>query len=123
MNIAIFIISLTIIVLLHELGHFLAGKFFKVKVEEFGIGFPPRIIRIKHKETIYSINAIPLGGFVKFSGEENPNAPNSLESKPAYQRFIIIAVGPLINLVLAILLFSSIYMIPRDAIHGNIKII
>ena len=122
MNIAIFIISLTIIVLLHELGHFLAGKFFKVKVEEFGIGFPPRIIRIKHKETIYSINAIPLGGFVKFSGEENPNDPNSLESKPAYQRFIIIAVGPLINLVLAILLFSSIYMIPRDAIHGNITI-
>ena len=122
MNIAIFIISLAIIVLLHELGHFIAGKYFKVKVEEFGIGFPPRILKLKHKETIYSINSIPLGGFVKFSGEENPNDPQSLESKPAYQRFIIIAVGPLINLVLAIILFSSIYMIPRDAIHGNITI-
>ncbi|MBS95823.1 MAG: hypothetical protein CL736_01655 [Chloroflexi bacterium] len=122
MNIAIFIISLAIIVLLHELGHFIAGKFFKVKVEEFGIGFPPRILKLKHKETIYSINSIPLGGFVKFSGEDNPNDPQSLESKPAYQRFIIIAVGPLINLVLAIILFSSIYMIPRDAIHGDIAI-
>ena len=67
MNIAIFIISLAIIVLLHELGHFIAGKYFKVKVEEFGIGFPPRILKLKHKETIYSINSIPLGGFVKFS--------------------------------------------------------
>ena len=122
MNIAIFIISLAIIVLLHELGHFMAGKYFKVKVEEFGIGFPPRIIRLKHKETIYSINAIPLGGFVKFAGEDHPNDLQSLESKPAYQRFIIIAVGPFINLVLAILLFSTIYMIPRDAIHGNITI-
>ena len=57
MNIAIFIISLAIIVLLHELGHFIAGKYFKVKVEEFGIGFPPRILKLKHKETIYSINS------------------------------------------------------------------
>ena len=120
MNIALFIISLATIILLHELGHFITAKFFKVKVEEFGIGFPPRILKLKYQDTIYSINAIPLGGFVKFSGDENPDHPDSLESKPAYQRFIIIASGPLINLLLAIILFSSIYMIPRDSIYGTV---
>jgi len=78
-----FLIILTILVLVHELGHFLFSVLFKVKVDEFGIGFPPAFFKRKGKLTTYSLNLLPLGGFVKLYGEDgsNQNDPNSFASK------------------------------------------
>ena len=65
-----FIVVLSILVIIHELGHYFTAKFFGIKVEEFGIGFPPRAFGIKRGETVYSINWLPIGGFVKLYGED-----------------------------------------------------
>jgi regulator of sigma E protease len=70
LTIITFIIVLSVIVFVHELGHFLTARKLGVKVEEFGFGFPPRIWGYKKGETIYSINWIPIGGFVKIKGED-----------------------------------------------------
>src|SRR5436190_1664099 len=73
-TIILFLIILAILVLIHELGHFLAAKKFGVRVDEFGLGFPPKMYSKKFGETEYSLNWIPLGGFVRIFGE-NPDAP------------------------------------------------
>ncbi|MDA1189046.1 MAG: site-2 protease family protein [Chloroflexi bacterium] len=65
------------LVFVHELGHFIMAKRFGIKVTEFGFGFPPRLFGVRWGETIYSINAIPLGGFVRMVGEEDPTEPRS----------------------------------------------
>ena len=70
MYIIVFILILALLILVHEFGHFIAAKKNGVKVEEFGFGFPPRIFGIKKGETLYSLNALPIGGFVKLYGEE-----------------------------------------------------
>ncbi|OGY30184.1 MAG: hypothetical protein A3F35_00080 [Candidatus Woykebacteria bacterium RIFCSPHIGHO2_12_FULL_45_10] len=102
-------IAITFLVVIHEFGHFLTAKFFKVRVEEFGIGFPPRVWGRKIGETLYSINLLPAGGFVKLFGEdEDENDPASFSSKPSWQRAIIIVAGVFVNLNFAFLLFGLI---------------
>src|SRR4030067_3134370 len=83
-----FIAILIFLVFAHEFGHFITAKLARVKVEEFGIGFPPRIVSFKRGETTYSLNAIPLGGFTKMLGEEDPTLPGSLASKSIPIRFL-----------------------------------
>ena len=102
------IFLLGILVFVHEAGHFFTAKFFKVKVEEFGFGFPPRLWGKKRGETIYSINAIPAGGFVRLFGEdgEERGDPRSFAAKGPWVRATIIAAGVMVNLVVAFLLFS-----------------
>lgn len=97
-----------IIVGLHEAGHFFTAKFFKVKVDEFGFGFPPRIWGKKMGETIYSINAIPAGAFVRLFGEEGegPKNPRSFAAKGPWVRAAIIAAGVVMNIIVAFVLFS-----------------
>lgn len=114
LTIVIFLIILSILVLAHELGHFSTAKLFGVKVEEFGLGFPPRIFGFRKGETVYSINAIPLGGFTKMLGEEDPKYPGSLASKSHAVRFLVLSAGSIINILLPILLFSISIMIPHD---------
>ena len=75
-TIVAFLGILVVLILAHELGHFVTAKASKVTVEEFGLGFPPRLLSIKRGETIYSLNAIPLGGFTKMAGEEDPKVLN-----------------------------------------------
>ena len=120
MTILIFLLILSILVLVHELGHFIVAKLAKVKVEEFGIGFPPRIITVRYGETVYSINALLFGGFVRLYGEEEPvggfkksipQASRMFRSKSKKVRAGIIAAGVLMNFLLAILVFSIIYSI------------
>ena len=72
-----FVVILGVLILVHELGHFVLAKRAGVKVEEFGIGFPPRLFSWRRGETEYSINLIPLGGYVRMLGEEDPSAPRS----------------------------------------------
>ncbi len=102
-----------LLIFAHELGHFLAAKKAGVKVEEFGFGFPPRIFGIKKGETIYSINLIPLGGFVKMAGQDDFDVSASCSAKknrrnfncqPVYRRFFILISGVVMNLVLALVL-------------------
>ena len=108
----LFIIVLSLLVFVHELGHFVMAKRMGMKVEEFGFGFPPRAWGVKRGETTYSINWIPLGGFVKIKGESGEQAhdTDSFASKKAWKRFVVLIAGVAMNLVLAAVLFSIGYM-------------
>lgn len=99
----IFIIVIGVLVIVHEFGHFITAKRAGMKVEEFGFGFPPRLWGFKKGETIYSINWIPFGGFVKIYGEdgEHRDAPRSFASKPIGTRLGVIVAGVVMNFLLA----------------------
>ena len=123
MNIAIiiilFIVALFVVITLHELGHFVTAKRAGVKIEEFGLGFPPRLFGIKRGETLYSVNAIPVGAFVKSVGEDDPTVPRSLASRGAWSRLAIYAAGPLANIFLAFILLSVFFTLPVNVVAGN----
>ncbi len=108
-----FILILGLLVFVHELGHFLVAKKMGVRVEEFGFGFPPRLWGIKKGETTYSLNLIPLGGFVKIFGEDGEEKQNhhSFAAKKVWQRAGILLAGVTMNVLLAAFLMSLGYMI------------
>lgn len=109
LGIIVVLLAFVLLITLHELGHFILAKKFKVKVEEFGIGFPPRLIGKKIGETIYSINLLPLGGFVKIKGEDKENLdPDSFSQKPCWQRALIILGGVISFWLIAFLIFTLI---------------
>lgn len=116
-------LALSVMILAHELGHFVTAKMLGVKVEEFGLGYPPRLLSFKKGETVYSLNAIPFGGFNKLSGEEDPSVPRSLASKSVAARLLILSAGSVAMFLLALLLFSSLFMIPRDVVTGQIAVL
>lgn len=99
----IFIAVIGVLVVVHELGHFIIAKRTGMKVEEFGFGFPPRLWGVKKGETVYSINLIPFGGFVKIFGEEGEhrNKPRSFSSKPIGVRLKVVIAGVTMNFLLA----------------------
>ncbi len=109
-----FIIVLSILVLFHELGHYLAARLFDVRVESFSIGFGPRLIGFKRNGTDFMICLLPLGGYVKMAGGFGdgiaPIEPGDLSTKPRWQRLIIIMAGPVFNFVLALALLTGLYM-------------
>lgn len=123
----IFLGVLSILIFVHELGHFLAARRAGIKVEEFGLGFPPRIFSRRRGETIFSLNALPIGGFVRLYGEEHSvEEEKSLAyyHKGKVARALVVAAGVLMNFLLAILAFASIAWfagVPRDL--GYVKII
>ena len=117
--IIVFIVALLVAMYLHELGHFIAAKRAGVKVEEFGLGMPPRLFGIKRGETVYSVNAIPVGAFVKAAGENDPTVPRSLAGKGPWTRFGIYAAGPLVNFFLAFVLLSAFLALPYSVIAGD----
>ncbi|MBI3978155.1 MAG: site-2 protease family protein [Chloroflexi bacterium] len=117
-----FIAILGILVLAHEIGHFVTAKRAGVKVIEFGIGFPPRLVAFRRGETEYSLNLIPLGGFVKMLGEEDPSAPRSLASKSIGTRLVVLGAGAFMNAVLAVVLFALAFMLPKDIVTGPVVI-
>ena len=113
LTLIVFVFILGLLVFVHELGHFVAARKNGVKVEEFGFGFPPRMFGIKRGETIYSLNWIPLGGFVKIKGEggEYKEDNDSFAHKKIWQRAIILAAGVLMNFLLAAVILSVGFMI------------
>lgn len=129
-SIIIFILTLLVLVLIHEFGHFLVAKRFGIKVEEFGFGIPPRVWGKKIGETLYSLNLLPLGGFVRLLGEDETekkllNNPGSFASKKPWQRILVVVSGVVMNLILAWILFyiviisqnfRVIYPIPEPAV-------
>lgn len=109
MNVVIVIISLVLLITLHEFGHFYFAKKFDVKVEEFGIGIPPRLFGKKIGETLYSVNLLPLGGFVRMVGEdEKVKDPRSFSEKPIWQRAIILVAGVVSFWLIAIFIFALV---------------
>ncbi|MHB8377883.1 MAG: M50 family metallopeptidase [Dehalococcoidia bacterium] len=117
-----FVGILLALVVIHELGHYVTAKLFGVKVLEAGVGYPPRIWGFKWRDTEYTVNALPLGGFVRLLGEEDPTDPRSLAARPKWQRTVVLASGAFMNLVLAIALFSAGLMIPRQVSSGGARI-
>ncbi len=117
-----FLIVIAVLVIAHELGHFITARARGVKVEEFGVGYPPRIFAIKRKGIVYSLNAIPLGGFTKMAGEEDPKIPGSLASKSIGTRLLVLSAGSLINLLLPIVLFAIAFMVPHSLVMGKVVI-
>ncbi len=106
--IIVFIIILALLVLVHEFGHYIVAKKSGMVVEEFGFGFPPRIFGIKRGGTFYSINWLPLGGFVKILGENNEgeNNPRSFINRPFWARFLTLVAGVVMNFILAWVLLT-----------------
>src|SRR5579875_3973372 len=106
LGILTFFAILAVLILVHEFGHFATAKLFQVRVQEFGLGFPPRLKSWQRGETVYSINLIPLGGFVKMLGENGEtDDPGSFGAHPQWQRFAVLAAGPAMNLLLAFTIF------------------
>jgi regulator of sigma E protease len=134
-SLAQLLLSISILVAVHEMGHLLAAKYFGMRVEQFSIGFPPKIWSFKKGETEYAISAIPLGGYVKISGmidesldtEAMSKEPQPWEfrSKPAWQRLIVMLGGIIVNVVVGILIFIGLTFafgdtfILKDAVNNN----
>ncbi len=110
-----FILVLSALVLFHELGHYLAARYFGVTVESFSIGLGPRLMGFKRKGTDFKICLLPLGGYVKMAGQfaaEGTKAdPGDLVSKPRWQRLIVVGMGPAFNFLLAVVLLTGLYML------------
>lgn len=131
-TIIIFILVLGILILVHEWGHFISARRSGLTVKEFGFGFPPRIFSIKRGETLYSVNLLPLGGFVKILGEDGTEVenPKSFSSKPVGIRSLITVSGVFMNFLLAVfLLIIGFYIgLPQiidkdnEALAKNIEI-
>lgn len=115
-----FIITLGILIFIHELGHFIVAKRVGIRVEKFSLGFPPNIFSKQIGETVYCIGMIPLGGYVKMIGEnpdeESTGAPYEFMSKSVLQRTAVIFAGPFMNYLLALALFTSIFLYGRPIV-------
>src|ERR1700736_6332925 len=103
-------VILGFMILIHELGHYAVAKLLGVRVEQFAIGFGKRLIGFRKGETDYRINAIPLGGYVKMSGEnpmdDRTGDPAEFLSHPRWQRFVVALAGPAMNIMLAVALLT-----------------
>ena len=112
------LLSLSFLVAVHEFGHLIAAKYFGMRVEQFSIGFPPKIWSFKKGETEYAISAIPLGGYVKISGMidesldtetmKQPPQPWEFRSKPAWQGLIVMLGGINVNVIVGIIIFIGL---------------
>jgi regulator of sigma E protease len=110
-TIVLFILILGALVVIHELGHFFTARAFRVRVLEFGIGFPPRAKILRNKgETLYSLNWLPIGGFVKLEGEDgtDPDDPRSFSHQGLAKKLTILVAGVLMNVLLAVVIFTGI---------------
>jgi regulator of sigma E protease len=119
MTIILFLLILGVLVFVHELGHFAMAKFFGIRVDEFGMGFPPRAKKLFSRNgTDYTLNWIPFGGFVKIYGEDSlengksdPDYHRSMVAKPWWQQILVLVAGVTMNILLAWILFSISFMI------------
>lgn len=115
MQILVFVLMLSVLILVHEYGHFFMAKLFKMRVEEFGIGLPPRAKKLfTRKGTLFSLNWLPLGGFVKLFGEDmddpaQASSPEAFFNKPIWQRAVVLTAGVVMNFLLGVFAFGIVY--------------
>ena len=118
MTVLYFLFVLGVLVFIHELGHFLAARRVGIRVLTFSLGFGPKLIKMQRGDTEYCLSALPLGGYVKMAGEaaDEPRtgAPDEFLSKTKWQRFQVLIMGPVMNVVLAIVIFTVIGMIATE---------
>ncbi len=118
MSILLFFLVLFVLILVHEWGHFIAAKKTGMRVDEFGIGFPPRLFSFKKGETLYSFNALPIGGFVKILGENGEEGvelseadkARTFSARPKWAQAVVLIAGVTMNVLFAWLLFSATFM-------------
>jgi len=116
-----FFIVLGILIFVHELGHFVVAKLAGIRVEEFGFGFPPRLFTLwRRGDTEYTINALPLGGFVRMMGEEDPTDPRSFARKSRKVRALVLLAGSGMNVLLAIVLFTVALSVFGDPVPQGV---
>src|SRR5271156_4985273 len=113
-NIWWYLVLIGVMILIHELGHYWAARFFDVKVETFSFGFGPRLFGFRRGETDFRVSAIPFGGYVRMTGEqagdEKAADPRSFQAKARWQRAIVVFAGPLMNILLAIGIVAGLFM-------------
>src|SRR6476619_5617917 len=124
-NVLWLLVLIGVMILIHELGHYWAARFFDVRVEAFSFGFGPRLFGFRKGETDFRFSAILFGGYVKMSGEQpgedTTNDPRAFSSKPRWQRLIIAFAGPAMNIVLAVGILTGMFMVsfPRAANYNS----
>ena len=120
----IFILALSGMIIVHELGHFFAARWAGVEVEEFGLGLPSKklVTLFTWQGTEFTIHALPLGGFVRPKGENDPNVPGGLASANPWKRLVVLFAGPLMNLITAVIVFSLLIMFEGVPVPGSVKI-
>lgn len=112
LDIVLFIFILGLLIVGHELGHLLAAKLGKVRVDEFGIGFPPRLAKLfQIGETEFTLNALPFGGFVRPRGENDPSVPGGLAAASKRVRSMVLVAGPAANILLAFIAFTTAFLL------------
>jgi regulator of sigma E protease len=107
----VFVIRIAALILIHEIGHFIMARLVGIEIVEFGIGFPPRILTLfEYKGTKYSLNWIPLGGFVRPKGEDDPKAPGALDAASPWARILFFLSGAGMNFLVGIALYAVIFL-------------
>ncbi|MBK7929118.1 MAG: RIP metalloprotease RseP [Bryobacterales bacterium] len=118
-----FLLLIGVMIVIHELGHYWAARWFDIRVDTFSFGFGPRLFGFKKGETDFRVSAIPFGGYVRMAGEQpgdnNADDPRSFQAKPRWQRLIVVFGGPFMNLVLAVALLAGLFMwrFPKQPDH------
>jgi regulator of sigma E protease len=119
------IVLIGVMILVHELGHYLAARYFDVRIEVFSFGFGPRLIGFRRGETDFRLSLILLGGYVKMAGEqpgeETVNDPRAFLAKPRWQRFIIALAGPAMNVALAVALLTGLFTVRYQQPPESVK--
>jgi regulator of sigma E protease len=123
MQLFAFIMGLAALIFIHELGHFIAARFLKVEVEEFGIGFPPRLVKLfERKGTVFSLNWIPLGGFVKLKGDNDPSVEGGMAAATPWVRLGVLFAGPFLNILVGIILGIMLFYSLGDRIQDKVLV-
>jgi regulator of sigma E protease len=129
-TLVLFLITFTVIIAVHEFGHYLTARLLGMKVLEFAFGFPPRVAAIRHAGIDYSLNAIPFGGFVRILGQDDfaihqagEGAPGSFTSKPWWAQAIVLVAGVTMNMLLALLVLTIAFTTGTTASTGDVRVI
>jgi regulator of sigma E protease len=115
---------LSVMLLVHEVGHFAVAKLSGVVVEEFGFGYPPRLLTLfRRKGTEYTLNAIPFGAFVRMKGEDDPQGPGSFVNRPRRLRAAVLLAGAGMNIVMAVLMLTAAFMVGYPVLQQGARVV